>query len=167
MSELARTNALDALAFAKGAALELLSDIPDDQATFQPVPQANHALWIAGHLAWSTDAIFGATSDGAGGGGVPADWEQLFGMGSVPVADPSGYPAFAETRAVLERVCDAFSVWLREVPAAQLADPAPERLKRFASTRAGAVHGAAMHMCVHAGQVTLIRKALGFQPKFG
>ena len=55
MSNLVLENGVAALNFARHWTLELLSDIPQDKLTHQPCAAGNHALWIAGHIAYADD----------------------------------------------------------------------------------------------------------------
>ena len=57
--------------------------------------------------------------------------------------------------------------WFREMPTGQLISPVPEDWKSFGATPGILMSTLAWHEGLHAGQLTVIRKSLGFVPKFG
>jgi hypothetical protein len=67
--------------FGKG----LLSEIPDERMTEQPLPGVNHPAWILGHLALTADRV-GETFGGQKT--LPAEWSTLVGQGSKPSSVP-------------------------------------------------------------------------------
>ncbi len=89
------------------------------------------------------------------------DFKRLFGADSVPQAD-STYPA-AELRAVLDRVHQQV---LRELPGldeGELDQPVPHP-HPFATTKLKALLWCAQHEMLHAGQIGLLRRLLGYPP---
>jgi hypothetical protein len=89
------------------------------------------------------------------------DFKRLFGADSVPQAD-SAYPP-AELRAVLDRVHQQV---LRELPGldeAELDRPVPHP-HPFAKTKLLALLWCAHHEMLHAGQIGLLRRHLGYPP---
>ena len=89
------------------------------------------------------------------------EFKRLFGADSVPQAD-SAYPP-AELRAVLDRVHQQV---LRELPGldeAELDRPVPHP-HPFAKTKLLALLWCAHHEMLHAGQVGLLRRHLGYPP---
>jgi uncharacterized damage-inducible protein DinB len=141
-------------------ARRLVADLPDAKMAAQPVPGAkmNHAAWVLGHLARTTDFIgsqFGLT------GVTPAAWADLFGGSSKPDAAPDRYPNKATLLAALEeghrRVADA----LRQVDSATLNQPpAAERLRaRFPTVESMLIHMCVAHEQVHLGQLSAWRRA--------
>lgn len=130
-----------------------------EEWTHQVHPKANHALWIAGHLA-TVDNFFirlvapEKAKDLQG-------YNEKFGMGSQPSSNPADYPApeelLAELRArrtVLLGVLDAMT---DEVLAEKMPDGSPD----FLTDKASAFEMAAWHEGMHAGQATIARRALG------
>ncbi|MCB9849329.1 MAG: DinB family protein [Phycisphaerales bacterium] len=156
---------LTVLAFAREATLGFLADIPEDKWCHQPVPGANHALWVVGHLA-HTDNYF-LTAIAGQASKIPADWDELFGMGSTPVGDASKYPNIAETRDYLCSLREGVLAWYGAMDEAQAATPTPDELKPFAPNFGQLAHSIAWHEGMHAGQITVVRKSLGIAPKFG
>jgi uncharacterized damage-inducible protein DinB len=89
------------------------------------------------------------------------EFRRLFGAKSVPQADATFAPA--ELRAVLERVHQQV---LRELPGldeAELDQPVPHP-HPFATTKLRALQWCAHHEMVHAGQIGLLRRLLGYPP---
>jgi len=114
----------------------LLEDFPSERWCYQPFPGANHALWTAGHLG-VVNRFVTALLEGRQPD-APAAYQGMFGKGSTPSPDPATY----------------------------LAQTPPEPFQRFASTWGVLIAGMAQHTAFHAGQLAVIRKALGLQPKF-
>lgn len=155
---------LAALEFSRRALLGFLEDVPEGKWCHQPIPGANHALWIVGHLA-HTDNYF-LTAVAGRESRVPADWDELFGMGSKPVGDPGKYPNPAAVKDVLRSRRDELLAWFSSLSDAQLAKPLEGDLAGFAPDHAALASSIAWHEGLHSGQLTVVRKSLGFAPKF-
>jgi len=161
----ARQHALKVLALSRNGTERLLEDIPEDKLVYQPVPAANHALWVIGHLTWADD-LFADHFDHAGRR-IPESYAKLFGTGSKPVNDAAAYPPPAEVRrhfaAARKRLIEGVTNATQEV----LDEPLPEGFGDFAPNKIALLFSTAWHEGVHAGQLTVIRKSLGMAPKFG
>jgi uncharacterized damage-inducible protein DinB len=86
-----------------------------------------------------------------------------FGANSVPDADAVNEFSPADIRAALDRVHEQV---LRELPAldeAELDQPVPHP-HRFTKTKLLALLWCAHHEMVHAGQIGLLRRLLGYPP---
>ncbi|MBU0641554.1 MAG: DinB family protein [Planctomycetes bacterium] len=164
MAEMVLTNGLVAIGFARRATLGLLEEIPADKACHQIFPGANHALWIVGHLAAGENSFLtslaGVTTD------FPAEWNDLFATGSTPHPDPGKYPTLTEVRAQLDRRREELIRWFKDMSDEQLAAPLPAEYEAFARNHAALLPSIAWHEGLHAGQLTVIRKALGLPPRF-
>ncbi len=89
----------------------MLADIKTPQQwTHQVAPQANHPLWVVGHLASGDNYIAGMLAP-AKSMDLPG-WKEKFGMGSQPVSDPAAYPPPAE---MLERLRERRQTVLAEL----------------------------------------------------
>jgi hypothetical protein len=155
-------NGLGALAFARRYTDGLLSDIPEDQFLFQPIPGANHTLWVMGHLAL-TDDLFLATLDGRSRT-CPESWDGLFGMGSEPTGDAGVYPPVGEVRAKYEEMREQLLAWFGDMSDEDLARKLPDDWQVFAENQGVLMSNLAGHELIHDGQLTVIRKALGKKP---
>jgi len=164
MSNAAVQDGLHAITMAQDALLQFIADIPADKLTWAPVPGGNHALWVVGHLVWTNGLILAAL--GGPGGLVPDDYTARCGAGSQPTPDAAAYPSLDELTALLRKTDETLGTWYRALSDEQLVAPVPENLRGFAPTRTGLLGALAWHMGLHAGQVTVIRKALGLKPKF-
>lgn len=157
-------NGLFRLDFARRVTLALLADVPFDRWCLQPIPGANHAMWIAGHLAAIDD--FFLVQVGGRTSALPAGWNELFATGSKPIADLDIYPA---PGVVLQELADRradLQSWFRSLTETELQAPLPAGM-RFAANLAELMPSVAWHEAWHGGQLSLVRKALGLAPKFG
>jgi uncharacterized damage-inducible protein DinB len=165
MADRTQETGLAALSFARRVTAGLLEDIPDDQMMHQPAPGANHALWIMGHVATADEFFMKEV------GKRPVKkldaLKALFFMGSAPNPDPSAYPKASEIRAYLDASREDLLAWFSSLPEAELYAALPEELQSFAASPAVLMSTIACHECLHAGQLTTIRKSLGLTPVFG
>ena len=84
-----------ALTVSNGAVLSVIDEMSGAATTF-PTPNGGcHPLWVLGHLTLVEGLIPAVLF---GDKNPAAEWQQYFGEGSVPVADASTYPPFAEVR---------------------------------------------------------------------
>ena len=65
---------------------------PEDW-THQVHPEANHAMWFAGHIAGADNYFITVLG---GQPRVPEGYKEKFGMGSKPLPRPSDYPPASE-----------------------------------------------------------------------
>ena len=164
MKRLLQTSGLATLGFARRATLGFLEDIPEAKLCYQPFSGANHALWIIGHVA-CTDNYF-LSSVGGRETDFPAAWNELFGMGATVQTDAAAYPALGEVRGQLDSRREDLIAWFKSLDEEQLAAPLPADFQTFAPSHAALINSIAWHEGLHAGQLTVIRKALGLGPKF-
>ena len=80
MTDFARETGIPVLAFARRVTLTLIEEIPEAEYLRQPLPGANHALWIAGHIANGDHSFL--TGLGSSEPVLPDSWATLFGPGS-------------------------------------------------------------------------------------
>jgi len=158
-------NGVAALELSRGFIDGLIKDIPADKITSQPVANGNHVLWNLGHLAATDDYFLGVVTGKPSA--LPKEWESLFGMGSEPKSDAKAYPPLAEVKKAFNERRAALLSWARSQSEEQLASPLPDNLKSFAPTRGALLSALAFHDGVHAGQITVCRKALGLKPSMG
>jgi uncharacterized damage-inducible protein DinB len=146
--------------------LKLIDDMKDQPLTFPTANGGNHPLWILGHLAYAEGQINHVMT---GRPNPLADWKELFGPGTQPVAEAARYPAFdglrkafddrrAETLRVLDTLTDA------DLERPSAACP-PER-QQFMGTYAQCLMMAMLHPLTHRGQVADARRAAGRKPVF-
>jgi hypothetical protein len=157
-------NGLFRLDFARRITLGMLEDIPHDRWCLQPIPDANHAMWIGGHLA-ATDDFF-LVKVGGRTSALPAGWNELFATSSKPVSDLGAYPAPSEIQRQLADRRKDLKSWFQSLKEPELLAPLPGGM-RFAANVAELMPSVAWHEAWHGGQLSLVRKALGLAPKFG
>ena len=157
-------NGLAVLEFARHATLAFLDDVPANKASYQPVPGANHALWVIGHITVTDNQVL---ADLAKQPPVcPAAWGELFGPGSKPQPDAARYPSLDELRRTLGQCRERLVAWFKSLPPDKLLAPLPGDWSRFAPNHAALMASLAWHEGLHAGQITVVRKSLGLAPKF-
>ena len=154
---------LATLAFARKQTLAFLEDITQAKAVHQPFAGANHAAWIAGHIAWADDFFLSTLKPRASV--LPETYGKLFGNGSTPMADASAYPTLDRLRENLSHVREEMVAWFSNMTEQQLHSPLPKELSGFAENFAMLMSTLSWHEGMHAGQLTVIRKSLGMKPK--
>jgi hypothetical protein len=158
--------ALDQIIFARNYTLGLLDQTPTAEWFRQPPGGVSHVAWQVGHLAFAEYRlalwrIRGAQSQD--GELISEKHRDLFGANSVPDPDPARHPSQADLRAVLDRVHVHVLRELRGLDENELGQPVlyPHPL---AKTKLQALLWCANHEMVHAGQIGLLRRQLGFPP---
>ena len=156
--------AIGLIVFARNYTLGLLDKTPAEEWFRLPPGCISHVGWQVGHIAFSEYrlALWRIRGERPGDAAVfSPDFKRLFGADSVP-QDDSTYP-LAELRAVLDRVHEQV---LRELPGldeAELDQPVPYP-HPFATTKLRALLWCAHHEMLHAGQIGLLRRHLGYPP---
>lgn len=130
--------------------------------THQVHPAANHALWFAGHMA-NTDNFF-LSILAPGRARKMEAFTKLFGVGSVPVADPAAYPPAEEVLAVMRERRACLLALLDELSDEALSQPTPAGAPDFLPDFASVFETAIWHEGRHSGQLTLVRRSLGHPP---
>jgi hypothetical protein len=143
-----------ALTLADMAVNRALDQVEDIPLTFPTENGGCHPLWIAGHLA----VVEGLTNEILTGRPNPvAAWDELFGRGTIAVADAGRYPKLAEARARYAELRRANLAFLDSLSEAELDTPTskqPEGLEDFFATYGKALLTIALHQMTHRGQLT-------------
>jgi hypothetical protein len=158
--------AIDQIHFARNYTIRLLDATPTGEWFRQPACGVSHVAWQVGHLAMAQyrmalERIRGPKPQDAEL--ISAEFLRLFGRESVPDPDPARYPGQAEIRTVFDRVHEQV---LRELPGlgeSELDNPVlkPHSLVK---TKLWSLLWCAQHEAVHAGQIGLLRRQLGYAP---
>jgi uncharacterized damage-inducible protein DinB len=145
----------------------LVADVQDSPLTFPTSKGGNHPLWALGHITHSEASLLAGFV--LGEANPLAKWDELFGMGSEPVADTSQYPSLGEVQAEFEKVRGRTLQWLDSCGDADLSrrSRAPEEHKDMFGTVGQCLIAAAMHAMFHAGQIADARRVMGRKPVFG
>jgi uncharacterized damage-inducible protein DinB len=154
--------AIEQIVFARNYTNWLLGQTPTAEWYRQPAGGVSHVAWQAGHLAYAEYrlALWRIRGERPEDEGLfSPKFKRLFGADSVP-QEESAYPP-DEIRAALDRV---HSQVLRELPGLgedELDRPVPHP-HPFAKTKLLALLWCAHHEMLHAGQIGLLRRQLGY-----
>jgi hypothetical protein len=157
--------AIDQIIFARNYTIGLLDQTKTEDWFRQPPGGVSHIAWQVGHIALAEYRLSLWRIRGTqlhDDALISQEFMRLFGPES-PCADPSKYPNQSEIRAALDRVHEQM---LRELPGldeAELDQPVPHP-HRFAKTKLLALLWCAHHEMLHAGQIGLLRRHLGYPP---
>jgi hypothetical protein len=146
---------------------KLVDDLPDDRLCGQPVAGVamNHAAFLLGHLAWANDNAAATLSGGAPD--FPAEWVDLFKMGSTPLPDRGRYPGKSELLGALERAHARLRAAVQNATPETLDGPTPERMRARFPTKRHMIAGLMLgHYANHVGQLSAWRRAMGFKGVF-
>ena len=158
--------AIEQIVFARSYTMRLLDAVKEEDWFRQPREGVTHLAWQIGHLAMAQyrlglERIRGNRPDDALL--ISEHFLHLFGRNSVPDVDATKYPPAAEIRAVFDRVHRQL---LQELPSISEADLDSPLLKphALARTKLWSLLWCAQHEMVHAGQIGLLRRLLGYAP---
>ena len=137
----------------------------EDDWFYQIGPKSNHAIWICGHLGLADNMFLSRFFEDRAT--KPDGWDELFWYGSA-LKERSAYPPLDEVRSYFKDRHEALVGAIDEITDEQLAAPAPSPEER--SPIAGAPNFghlllfSSRHESVHFGQLTMIHRALGYDP---
>jgi hypothetical protein len=130
--------------------------------TFQLYEGANHALWIAGHLAF-VDNAFVSLINPSKAIDLSA-WAPIFGPGSQAVSNIEAYPPVDEVLTQLrERRAALVEAYLAATDE-ELNGPLPPGFPLPMEVVGEVANVAPSHESIHAGQLSMIRRHFGHQP---
>ena len=160
--------ALERIQFSRQYTLRLIDGLAPGDWYRMPTPAITHIAWQVGHLAM---AQYRLTLDRIRGE-RPADTEVIsvqflkqFGKDSVPQSDPANSPTPAEILATCERVHRQSLTELSQFPEAEWNAP-PLKPHPLFETKLDGLYWCAHHEMLHAGQIGLLRRLLGYTPKW-
>ena len=133
-----------------------------EQWTYQVHQQANHALWFAGHMGHTDNFLVSLIAPEKAV--VKPGWAEKFGMGSRPTNDPANYPPVDDVLEYMRERRRVVMELLAELSEEDLDKPTPEGAPEFLSSYRQVFELAVWHEGIHVGQLTVARRALGFQP---
>ena len=138
----------------------LVADLDELQMVCQPDNVPNHPAWTIGHLVHSCQQIGGEIGTPPW---LPADWEERFGTGSTPVADPKAYPAKDALLSALDEGTERLRAALQAMEELDLKQPLPDvRYRdRFPTLGHAVIHILAGHTALHVGQLVVWRQVMG------
>jgi uncharacterized damage-inducible protein DinB len=140
----------------------MCADLTEEEFRHQPVPGANSAAWIVGHLAVTARR----TAERVGATDLPMLTEEFVGKFSQtkrPATVQTDLGTKQELLDLLNVSVEKLMEALKTLPAEGLSGPAPAP-GRFATNYGEALLFGAMHVTLHCGQLSTIRRSLGKPP---
>ena len=154
----------DTIKFQLGTAAALIekftADLSDEEYFKAPIPGANHAAWIVGHLAVSADSL----AAGACGGKMrfPQEMHDLFNGQSECKADASIYPSRKDIEEMFTNSNAHTIEDLTTFDESKWDDPSPDSMPKDFFPTVGTMWGmVGAHPFWHIGQLTTNRVAMG------
>lgn len=150
---------------ARDYSMSLLADFgTPEQWTHQVHPQANHALWFAGHMAMADNFFL---SNVAPEKVVKRpEFERAFGTGSVPTNNPADYPPVEQVLEVMRERRRTLLDVLEGMEEADLEKPLPKGRADFLPDVGSVFEMAVWHEGLHSGQLSVARRSMGHGPVF-
>jgi uncharacterized damage-inducible protein DinB len=135
-----------------GTALEGLTD----EESWRHPGDANPIYWMVGHVARYRNGLASAL-----GVGLDLPWASAFEMKTQP--DPTAAATtLGEIRAAITSLSERLSKRLADLSDADLAAPAPFKLRVPDQTVRGLITFMTFHEVYHVGQIAYVRKWLGY-----
>jgi uncharacterized damage-inducible protein DinB len=135
--------------------------INTDHWFLKPGEDSNHLMWVAGHLVGSRGSVLKAL-----GCEWKTPWSSLFSRGAKQTTREQ-YPSVEEIRKAWSDVSDQLAAALASAPAEVLERPAPKGTPSFDGKVGGLVAFLAFHETYHVGQVSYLKKWLGYGQTVG
>jgi uncharacterized damage-inducible protein DinB len=138
-------------------------DLTEAEFHHQPLPGANSAAWIVGHLAVTVRR----TAERLGASDLPVlteDYVARYSVTRKAAENQADLGTKGELLALLDVAVSKLIEALPKLSASGLAGPSPAA-GRFATNYGEALLFGAMHMTMHAGQISTIRRSLGKPPQ--
>lgn len=149
--------------FSRQWAKGLLEDLRTEPLVRPTDRGGNHALWLAGHIAYSEAHLLDTLI--LGRGNRFEAWSGLFMQATQPVDDASAYPDLDELLAAWDAVRADALTHLESLSADDLEAPSHSDDPGPVFATVGACYGAMiMHVMHHAGEAADVRRAAGRQP---
>lgn len=137
-----------------------VADMTDADLAQRPVPKANNGLWQLGHLIASEARMI----NGLAGNTVielPAGFAEKYTRDTAAVDEQSRLGSKADLLALLEKVRGKTCEWVATLTPADLAKPAPERMRERFPTVGHLLFLMPGHTAMHVGQIQVLRRKLG------
>jgi hypothetical protein len=128
-------------------------------------PNANHALWFAGHMATSDNFFVSLLAPDRAESNER--FQKCFGVGSQPTANAADYPAPEEVLAKMHDRRQQLLQILEGLSDDDLSQRLPQGAPDFLSDKASVFEMAIWHEGLHSGQVSVARRSLGKPPLGG
>jgi hypothetical protein len=136
-------------------------DVPSDKWLVQPSDHSNHLTWIAGHAVVHRAKVAKILESS-----WSAPWENLFARGAKLVA-PEQYPDPSEIQRAWQQVSEKLDRVLPNASAETLAKPVLQGSPSLDGTVGGSIALLCFHETFHVGQMSYLRKWLGYGQAVG
>jgi DinB superfamily len=138
-----------------------IADVRPDDWFRKPSDDSNHLMWVMGHLVVHRGHTLKTL-----GVDWNISWIPLFARGAKRVADTE-YPSPEEMLKAWNQVSAELSAALSQAPSEVLEQAAPAGPPSFDGTVSGTVAFFAFHDTYHVGQISYLRKWLGYGQTVG
>jgi uncharacterized damage-inducible protein DinB len=138
-----------------------IADVRPEDWFRKPGDDSNHLMWLLGHVVVHRGLVLKTI-----GGHWDSSWASLFTRGSERV-DDADYPSVDEMQKAWNQISEQLKNALREAPEDVLAKASPEGMPSFDKKLSGTVAFLAFHDAYHTGQVSFLRKWLGYGQTIG
>ncbi len=138
----------------------VMQDMTDADLVQRPVPSANNALWQIGHLIVAETMMV----NGCAGKTIielPAGFAERYDKKNIGENDPKKLGTKAELLDLYTKIREKACAWVATLTPADLAKPAPERMRSMCPTVGNIVLLFPSHTAMHMGQVQVLRRKLG------
>jgi hypothetical protein len=142
-----------------------LEDLSDADLLIRPVPGANHIAWQLGHLIAAEHELVEMACPGQMPP-LPAGFAEKHTTETAKLDDPKAFLTKAEYLKQYAAQRAGTLALLDKQSEAELAAPAPEKIRMFAATVGALFANQAGHWMMHAGQWAIVRRKLGRPPLF-
>jgi uncharacterized damage-inducible protein DinB len=139
-----------------------LDELKPEEFLHQPCPGGNCAAWIVGHLVCSAHRQLKSLG-AADVPELPAGFAERFATTKAAASTPGDYGDPKELLRLFDAVHQRLSAQVRQMTDAALAGPPPFATPLFANT-GEALNFMGLHIAMHMGQVSVIRRSLGYPP---
>jgi uncharacterized damage-inducible protein DinB len=158
--------ALEQIVFVRNYTTHLLDNVPPEDWFRQPSAGVSTIAWQVGHLAMAEyrlalERIRGRRPEDEGL--IPEEFLKHFARASIPNPDPAQNPSVEHIRAVFESVHRQALAELETLSEDELSQPVLKS-HPLAKTKQEALFWCSQHEMLHAGQIGLLRRQLGYAP---
>ena len=166
MSDIRLQLAREQVIFARDYTQTMIQDIPEEDWFRVPLAFPTHIAWQIGHVAM---AEYGLTLLRIRGREpddeqlIPKDFLRRFKKGSTPSPQAGDYPSASAIRATLDAVHAAALEAMAGYQETELEEPLPAPTAVYAN-KLGSLFMCSAHEMLHAGQIGVLRRALGHDP---
>src|ERR1044072_4752339 len=138
-----------------------IADVKDEDWFRTPGDDSNHLMWLLGHVVVHRGLVLKHL-----GKDWNTSWAPLFARGAER-GDDASYPSVEEMRDAWSQISEQIKTTLNETPEDVFANAAPEGIPSFDQKLSGVVAFLAFHDAYHTGQLSFLRKWLGYGQTIG